>query len=840
MNPASRTSRTVAVAALLVGLQGVATAQCGHAVRPGTTAGVSGPVNASVWWDPDGPGPAVPRWVVAGQFTIAGNLSASNIAAYEPAAGTWSTLGAGLPANVESLIVAANGDLIAGISFGAAGGSLFRWNGATWAAFAPGLMPIAGQSSGRIFELGVLPNGDIIAGGLLRVPSVAGAMHIARWNGTAWSALGSGSTTHVRALIVLANGDVVAGGTFSSPSGVASGIGRWNGTTWSSLGAGSPGSIDALSELPNGDLIAGGSFATIGGVAAANIARWNGSVWSALGLGCNAQVMAIAPLASGGFAAGGAFWTAGGAAAAKVASWNGVQWSSFGLGLGSSNALSDHVRTLVELPQGRLAAAGTLLTTGGADLGNLAIWNGASWLPTSEGFVVYAGSRVLASAVAPNGDVIVAGSFVGTGGINCIARWNGSAWSALGAGIQPNFLYPPLRAVAVLANGDVIAGGDFTLAGGVPASNIARWDGATWSPLGPGQPSMVGALLTLPNGDLLAAGAWGDISRWNGSTWSTIGTGFNGPVTALELLPNGDVIAAGLFPGGIQRYDGTAWSPLGAGVGYGVTAVAVMLNGDIVVGGTFSVAGSVPANRIARWNGTAWLPLGAGLNWTVGGLAVLPNGDLVAVGQFSTAGGVAVNGIARWNGTAWSPWSAGGSPGLPSLFCTRMLDDELLIGGAFSNFEGLVTPYVARLAATCPAIANTSGAGCPSSGGSNSLIADSMPWLGSTFTVTGFGLPTTAIIVMVTGFSSLAAGTAPLSLFFPQAGVGCDLLASTEILELLLTTTGTVQSSIVLPNALALVGAPFFQQMLPVELDPQGALVSITATNALQVTPGSF
>ena len=35
-------------------------------------------------------------------------------------------------------------------------------------------------------------------------------------------------------------------------------------------------------------------------------------------------------------------------------------------------------------------------------------------------------------------------------------------------------------------NGELIAGGDFTTAGGTRASYIARWNGATWQPLGSG------------------------------------------------------------------------------------------------------------------------------------------------------------------------------------------------------------------------------------------------------------------------------------------------------------------------------------------------------------------
>ncbi|MFN9705959.1 MAG: hypothetical protein ACK595_14200 [Planctomycetota bacterium] len=37
-----------------------------------------------------------------------------------------------------------------------------------------------------------------------------------------------------------------------------------------------------------------------------------------------------------------------------------------------------------------------------------------------------------------------------------------------------------------------------------------------------------------------------------------------------------------------------------------------------------------------------------------------------------------------------------------------------------------------------------------------------------------------------------------------------------------------------------LVGASFFQQMVPIALDAQGAWTAVTATNALQLTVGSL
>src|SRR5262245_58935348 len=93
----------------------------------------------------------------------------------------------------------------------------------------------------------------------------------------------------VFAMTTLPNGDLVAGGKFTTAGAViANNIARWDGSSWSALGTGMAGSnsqVNALSSLPNGDLVAGGGFTTAGGADAKRIARWNGTAWSAQGTG---------------------------------------------------------------------------------------------------------------------------------------------------------------------------------------------------------------------------------------------------------------------------------------------------------------------------------------------------------------------------------------------------------------------------------------------------------------------------------------------------------------------------------------------------------------------------
>ncbi len=96
---------------------------------------------------------------------------------------------------------------------------------------------------------------------------------------------------------------------------------KWNGSAWSALGSGMNDYVHALAVDGSGNLYAGGDFTTAGGNAANRVAKWDGSAWSALGSGTNSYVYALALDGSGNLYAGGEFTTAGGKLSYYIGRW---------------------------------------------------------------------------------------------------------------------------------------------------------------------------------------------------------------------------------------------------------------------------------------------------------------------------------------------------------------------------------------------------------------------------------------------------------------------------------------------------------------------------------------
>ncbi len=488
-----------------------------------------------------------------GSFTLAGGSSANRIAKWNGSA--WSQLDANGTNGTVYALAFRNTDLYIGGSFGYAGGSaannIVRWTGSAWSYLINGSY---NGVDGTVYSLAVDASNYVYLGGTF----TAGynnywGTQIVKYNQTNNSFTDlSGPVGTVKAIAVSGT-NVYPGGSFTqiyfTPIKY---FAKYNGSAWSAVGSGIGGTVNVV--YVNGtDVYFGGSFTTAGGIAANNIAKWNGSQWSALGSGVTGGVVNAIAVKGSYVYAGGTFTTAGGTAANAIAKWDGSTWATVGT--------NTFVGTIYAM-----AVSGNYVYVGGNITSNYGTSaNNVLGLNTTDGILYrlphnFDNNGTNGPVYALTGDgvggVYVGGNFTAIGSLfpahYSIAKWSGSAWSKLSGGTNAT-----VRAIALIGT-DVYAGGDFTTAdyndgSNVGANYVAKYSGGTWSALGAGTDGAVYSLVS--SGSSLYAGgnfntAGGTsvnyCAKYASSTWTSLGGTVFGTVTTMGYT-GGSMYVAGTF-----------------------------------------------------------------------------------------------------------------------------------------------------------------------------------------------------------------------------------------------------------------------------------------------------
>lgn len=576
----------------------------------GLGAGINGTVNALAV---DGNG----NLYAGGVFTAAGAIVANCVAMWNGTA--WSGMGTGIntpfsSSSVFALAVDGSGNVYAGGYFKTAGNvianGVAKWDGGAWLALGTGI-------NIGVYALAVDGSGNLYAGGNFTMAGGVATDGVAKWNGSAWNALGADTNSllsngGISALAVDGSGNLYVGGAFAASGGTPSTnyLTKWDGTAWSGLGSGISGVVDrtngvvnALAVRGNGNLYNGGNFGVAGDAAVNNLAQWNNSsaTWAGVGLttagaGINGLVYELVADGIGNLYAAGNFTTAGRVVAGRVAKWNGTAWAALGSGMDGV------VSALTVDGSGNLYAAGDFTTAGGVAASHIAKWNGTAWSALGAGINGIAN----ALAIDGSGNLYAGGDFTMAGGVAAsrVAKWNGTAWAALGAGANG-----VVRAL-LIDGSNIYAGGGFLTAGGIAASRVAKWNGTAWSALGAGTSNVVYALAKDGSGNVYAGGSFvtaGNITancvaKWDGNGWSALATGFNSSGTGTVVLTlatdgsnnvyaGGNIYAAGsVITKSVAKWNGTDWSGLGTGTNYGVYKL-LSSGGGIYAGGEFTAVG---------------------------------------------------------------------------------------------------------------------------------------------------------------------------------------------------------------------------------------------------------
>ncbi len=179
-----------------------------------------------------------------------------------------------------------------------------RWDGTNWSALGSNGAGNGALGSGWVGSLTVSGSTLYVGGGFTDINDggsvLTAADYIATWNGSHWAALadngsGNGALNDSVSAIALDGTNVYVGGTFTdvndqgTPMLNADYFALWNGSHWSAVGSGAPAfnsSVNAIAVV-GGKVYVGGSFTNVwNGVAlpaADYVARWDGTDWTPLG-----------------------------------------------------------------------------------------------------------------------------------------------------------------------------------------------------------------------------------------------------------------------------------------------------------------------------------------------------------------------------------------------------------------------------------------------------------------------------------------------------------------------------------------------------------------------------
>jgi hypothetical protein len=335
-----------------------------------------------------------------------------------------------------------------------------------------------GMINGEVEAIAI--NGDnVYVGGIFKNVGLVltAADYIAKWDGTSWSALGSngagdGALNGGVDAIEVVGDDIYVGGYFTDVNNKghilpgADHIARWDGTNWSSLGTADEYGDGPINRGVNAMAAKGGILYVTGDFTdvvnngaeireADYVAKWDGMNWSALGsngAGDGSFTEPIRAIAVDGndVYVGGNFLEVNNngtslPTAAYIAKWDGTNWSALGSNGYGGPALNGYVAAIA-------ASNGVVYAGGGfTDVKNngvklttadyIARWDGTNWSSLGSYMGNYGSLVGSVNAIAIDGnDIYVGGWFVDVrdntkiiSEADDVARWDGMHWHALGS-----------------------------------------------------------------------------------------------------------------------------------------------------------------------------------------------------------------------------------------------------------------------------------------------------------------------------------------------------------------------------------------------------------------------
>jgi uncharacterized delta-60 repeat protein len=678
--------------------------------------------------------------VAAGDFTYYDGTARERVARLNPNSTLDISFNPGTSANgsVNALAVQPDGKILFGGAFTSFNGTIrhriARLN--TDGSLDNSFNGAFGVNSNDVNSIAIEASGKIIIGGAFNYYNLILRTKMARLHAdgsldNSFNTMGFSNGT-VYIVKAMPNGKILVGGTFYH------GITRLNndGTEDISFnpGSGANVTVSAIAVQPDGKIIIGGDFTTYNGMPCNGLARLNpdGTLDNTftVGTGADGNVSVVEVLANGKIIIGGAFTSYNGTIKNRLARLNsdGTLDNSFTPGTGANG----HVLTVAVQTDGKIIIGGNFTAYNGTTRYRLARLNPDGTLETGFNSGNGFNSAVKAVVLQSNAQIIIGGAFTSYNGTgrNRLTRLNANgtldlSFNAL-TGTNGNILKAALQ-----TNGKIIIGGAFTTYNSTAHNRIAglNSNGSIDSGFNPGTgaDSTVSALTLQTDGKIIIGGyftsyngkARNRIARLNAdgsldTTGFNPGTGANNYVLSTAVQPDGKILIGGGFTSyngtsrlGIARLhaDGTLDTGFNPGTGADslIATIAIQTDGKIIIGGAFASYNGTGRNRLARLNTDGTLDAsfnpGTGANGTISTLEVQPDGKVIIGGAFTNYNGTSRNSIARLNtdGTLDASFNPGTGANGTILTTALQPDGKIIMGGVFTSFNGTGRNRIMRL-----------------------------------------------------------------------------------------------------------------------------------------------
>ena len=627
--------------------------------------------------------------LIGGDFTIVQGISRNRIARLNPDGTLDQLFDPNSSGYVNTIAVQADGKILVGGGFNGAnsiGGQtrnrIARLDAVTGLADSFDPNASGGSFTQSVFSIVVQTDGKILVGGGFSNIGGQARNRIARLDavtGLADSFDPAPTGFQVQAIALQADGKILVAGILGIIGGqTRTRIARLDPVTgladsWNPNASGMAAipTVSCIAVQADGKVLAGGIFNTIGGQTRNNIARLDGTTGLADSWDPNANnsVNSIAVQPDGKILAGGNFnvfyspITIGGQARNGIARLDAVTGLADSFDPNAGGA-SGAVNSIALQQDGKILAGGNF-TSMSPNGGSAVTRNYTARMETNGlldrtldlGIV---GDQVFATAVQPDGKILIGGFFSSVFGVarSHIARLNTDGTLDTGFNPSANGL---VLSIAVQVDGKILVGGSFTSIGGQSRNRVARLDATTGAAdsFDPDADDTVYSITVQANGKVLVGGVFTSIgaqTRRGIARFDPI----SGAVDSFDLNANG-----------------------------GVLSIAVQADGKILVGGSFTSIGSQTRNRIARFNTDSTLDtaFNPNANGTVAVIALQADAKILACGGFNSIGGQTRNRIARLDATTGlaDPFDPNANNGVNAI--AVQADGKILAGGFFTTLS---------------------------------------------------------------------------------------------------------------------------------------------------------